>query len=279
MRKVTREMAKGMAQSMTVHASKEFVLYDTGLFGVIRDGKFKTIFNFGNDLNEGEVLWKGSVKALEEKNADLGYKTHLANYLYQNLNKLIQKTNSKGLTGNPKIDKILRSEKYQNYLKNQEIELTKNTITDTEIIVQSDTTSHAHHTILKFYTQEELLSLHEEARSLAVADSRAKIGRKYVYKKVILNEYDAYREAYEEYMKDFLTLGNLWRWKLVKDGLHYGLTDDEILTKVIQPIDFRIQRMSYNDGIIREFNRMVWHLEETIEKTKNEYLNKYNVIL
>ena len=286
MAKMTREIASMLAEAMVKNPTKVFELIRDGRFRVeVEEGKIATLCKFkvkSGETVDTEVLWENSVEALQRHNTKLQYKTHLSKYLYQTLIPILHELNSKGLTGNKKIDAILNSNKYQNYLQNERIELTEYTNQEDVINISTDGTSLARHKRLPFYTKGELLTLHEKARQLALADERAKIKRPYKYKKYIEEQYEEYADAMNKYNQDFNQLRELWNWKIEGDGIRKGYTNDDIYNKIILPVEFRLQSLNYNNkNEIREVNRMVRDLERVINTAESvdEHLVSYQVNL
>src|SRR5699024_5722262 len=122
------------------------------------------------------------------------YKTHLSNYLYKQINTILENNTSNNLTGNAQIDAILKSEKYQRYLQNDPIELKKYINDGEALVVSNDSTGFAYHTKQKFYTKQELLTLWEEVRSTAYASPKAKLKRPYKKKDYIESNYSVYEQ-------------------------------------------------------------------------------------
>lgn len=261
---ITRKQAKILATSMANNPTKVYQLHKNGDFGVVRDERFIPLYIFAPNSKEdrGELAWQQTVESLVTKNPKLKYKTHIAKYLYQVLTPLIKEIKSGGLTGNAKIDEILQSEKYNTYLQNERIEIETYVNNEEQISISAGSTSFANHKKHTFYTKEELLSLHEEVRELAVNDERATVHKPYKKKKFIEESYELYEEAYEQYEQDFTKLRNLWDWKLTNDGIRQGYGDDGIYKEVILPIEFRLQGLKYNNRIIREVNTVVRELNQ-----------------
>lgn len=262
---ITRKQSEIFAETMIRKGSDVFQLHKNGDFGLVNNnGEFKAIYRYDPSKVEGsgEVVWGQSVDNLVSHNQKLKYKTHLSNYLYQTLQPIIKNILSSGLTGNKKIDDILQSEKYKNYLQNNHIEIETYENNDEQIRISTGSTGFANHTKFKYYTKEELLSLHEEVRQLAVNDSRATIHRPYKKKKFIEENYEQYDDAYRSYLKDFRRLGQLWEWKLSNDGIRQGYGNDDVYKEVILPIEFRLQGLRYNNRVIREINTLVHELNK-----------------
>lgn len=261
------------------------VLYETGELGIEKGGRYyrltpELVHNGGDEPKE---IWRGHVVDLVSTiNPKLKYKTHLSNYLYQTLNSIYVekgKREAPKQTGNRRIDEILASEKYQNYLKNKKLEMDTQVINEEMIYISTGSTSFAHHTLKPTFSKKYLLGLWETAREVATGDSRAHVSKPYKYKKTIENLYDGYEEAVRLYKEDFEQLGKLWEWKLSTDGIHAGYGQDDVYNKVIIPIEFAIQKMGYNGGIIKQFERMEFDLKETIKKSQDEYIISYPVNL
>lgn len=262
---ITRKQSEIFAETMIRKGSDVFQLHKNGDFGLVNNnGEFKAIYRYDPSKVEGsgEVVWGQSVDNLVSHNQKLKYKTHLSNYLYQTLQPIIKNILSSGLTGNKKIDDILQSEKYKNYLQNNHIEIETYENNDEQIRISTGSTGFTNHTKFKYYTKEELLSLHEEVRQLAVNDSRATIHRPYKKKKFIEENYEQYDDAYRSYLKDFRRLGQLWEWKLSNDGIRQGYGNDDVYKEVILPIEFRLQGLRYNNRVIREINTLVHELNK-----------------
>ena len=261
---ITRKQAKLLATSMVNHPTKVYQLHKDGDFGVVDDGLFRTLYRFAPNSNgdKYELVWQQSVESLVEQEPKLKFKTHLTEYLYLVLTPKIKEIKSRGLTGNEKINAILKSEKYNKYLQNNRIEIETYENNEDQIRISTGSTGFANHTKFKYYTKEELLSLHEEVRQLAVNDSRATIHKPYKKKKFIEENYEQYDDAYRRYLKDFRRLGQLWEWKLSNDGIRQGYGDDDVYKEVILPIEFRLQGLKYNNRVIREINTVVRELNQ-----------------
>lgn len=249
---------------MVNNPTKVYQLHKDGDFGVVDDGLFRTLYRFAPNSNgdKYELVWQQSVESLVEQEPKLKFKTHLTEYLYRVLTPKIKGIKTLALTGNEKINAILKSEKYNNYLQNDRIEIETYINNEEQIRISTGSTGFANHTKFKYYTKEELLSLHEEVRQLAVNDSRATIHRPYKKKKFIEENYEQYDDAYRSYLKDFRRLGQLWEWKLSNDGIRQGYGDDDVYKEVILPIEFRLQGLKYNNRVIREMNTVVRELNQ-----------------
>lgn len=261
---ITRKQAKLLATSMVNNPTKVYQLHKNGDFGVVDDGLFRTLYRFAPNSkgDKYELVWQQSVESLVEQEPKLKFKTHLTEYLYRVLTPKIKGIKSLALTGNEKINVILKSEKYNNYLQNDRIEIETYINNEEQIRISTGSTGFANHEKFKYYTKEELLSLHEEVRQLAVNDSRATIHRPYKKKKFIEENYEQYDDAYRSYLKDFRRLGQLWEWKLSNDGIFQGYGDDDIYKEVILPIEFRLQGLRYNNSVIRKMNTVVRELDQ-----------------
>lgn len=278
--KLTKNAVDKIADAMVSYPRDQAVLYETGEVGIERGGRYLLVAKgLTPRKEEPKELWRKDVIDLVELvNPKLKYKTHLSKYLYQELNSKLQGV-SKPLTGNKKIDDILKSAKYQEYLTHELIDLERYVNNEREIKISAEATSFANHTLKPFYTKEELLALHEEARQLAVNDTRAKVSKPYKYKKFIEDNMVEYQNAYRAYHKDFKLLGELWAWKIAEDGIRLGYSQDDIFNKVILPVEFRVQKMGYNQNGMRQMERLVFDLKETIKKTQDERIVKYTVTL
>ena len=261
---ITRKQAKLLATSMVNNPTKVYQLHKNGDFGVVDDGLFRPLYRFAPNSNgdKYELVWQQSVESLVEQEPKLKFKTYLTEYLYRVLTPKIKGIKALSLTGNEKIDVILKSEKYNNYLLNDRIEIETYINNEEQIRISTGSTGFANHEKFKYYTKEELLSLHEEVRQLAVNDSRATIHRPYKKKKFIEENYEQYDDAYRSYLKDFRRLGQLWEWKLSNDGIHQGYGDDDVHKEVILPIEFRLQGLRYNNSVIRKMNTVVRELDQ-----------------
>lgn len=261
---ITRKQAKILATSMVNNPTKVYQLHKNGDFGVVDDGLFRPLYRFAPNSNgdKNELVWQQSVESLVEQEPKLKFKTYLTEYLYRVLTPKIKGIKTLALTGNEKIDVILKSEKYNNYLLNDRIEIETYINNEEQIRISTGSTGFANHTKFKYYTKEELLSLHEEVRQLAVNDSRATIHRPYKKKKFIEENYEQYDDAYRSYLKDFRRLGQLWEWKLSNDGIFQGYGDDDVYKEVILPIEFRLQGLRYNNSVIRKMNTVVRELNQ-----------------
>ena len=261
---ITRKQAKILATSMVNNPTKVYQLHKNGDFGVVDDGLFRPLYRFAPNSNgdKYEIVWQQSVESLVEQEPKLKFKTYLTEYLYRVLTPKIKGIKTLALTGNEKIDVILKSEKYNNYLLNDRIEIETYINNEEQIRISTGSTGFANHEKFKYYTKEELLSLHEEVRQLAVNDSRATIHRPYKKKKFIEENYEQYDDAYRSYLKDFRRLGQLWEWKLSNDGIHQGYGDDDVYKEVILPIEFRLQGLRYNNSVIRKMNTVVRELDQ-----------------
>lgn len=261
---ITRKQAKMLATSMVNNPTKVYQLHKNGDFGVVDDGLFRPLYRFAPNSNgdKNELVWQQSVESLVEQEPKLKFKTYLTEYLYRVLTPKIKGIKTLALTGNEKIDVILKSEKYNNYLLNDRIEIETYINNEEQIRISTGSTGFANHEKFKYYTKEELLSLHEEVRQLAVNDSRATIHRPYKKKKFIEENYEQYDDAYRSYLKDFRRLGQLWEWKLSNDGIFQGYGDDDVYKEVILPIEFRLQGLRYNNSVIRKMNTVVRELNQ-----------------
>ena len=261
---ITRKQANILATSMVNNPTKVYQLHKNGDFGVVDDGLFRPLYRFSpkSSGDKNELVWQQSVESLVEQEPKLKFKTHLTEYLYRVLTPKIKGIKTLALTGNEKIDVILKSEKYNNYLLNDRIEIETYINNEEQIRISTGSTGFANHEKFKYYTKEELLSLHEEVRQLAVNDSRATIHRPYKKKKFIEENYEQYDDAYRRYLKDFRRLGQLWEWKLSNDGIRQGYGDDDVYKEVILPIEFRLQGLRYNNRVIREMNTVVRELNQ-----------------
>ena len=261
---ITRKQAKILATSMVNNPTKVYQLHKNGDFGVVDDGLFRPLYRFAPNSNgdKYEIVWQQSVESLVEQEPKLKFKTYLTEYLYRVLTPKIKGIKTLALTGNEKIDVILKSEKYNNYLLNDRIEIETYINNEEQIRISTGSTGFANHEKFKYYTKEELLSLHEEVRQLAVNDSRATIHRPYKKKKFIEENYEQYDDAYRSYLKDFRRLGQLWEWKLSNDGIFQGYGDDDVYKEVILPIEFRLQGLRYNNSVIRKMNTVVRELDQ-----------------
>lgn len=279
--KLTQQTVSKISDAMVSHPRDQVVLYETGEVGIERGGRY---FQLTGELtprktDEPKEVWRRDVLDLTEQvNPKLKYKTHLAKYLYQELNSKLEDSGVK-LTGNKKIDDILKSTKYQNYLKNEPVNIQTYVNNKNEIRISAESTSFGNHTLKHFYSKAELMQLHEEARQLAVNDSRAKVRKPYKYKKFIAENAIEYQNAYRQYYKDFTLLSELWAWKLSGDGVRVGYSEDDIYNKIILPVEFRLQKMEYNQKIIRRVEQMVFDLKETIKKANDENIISYGVTL
>ena len=261
---ITRKQAKLLATSMVNNPTKVYQLHKNGDFGVVDDGLFRPLYRFAPNSNgdKNELVWQQTVENLVEQEPKLKFKTYLTEYLYRVLTPKIKGIKTLALTGNEKIDVILKSEKYNNYLLNDRIEIETYINNEEQIRISTGSTGFANHEKFKYYTKEELLSLHEEVRQLAVNDSRATIHRPYKKKKFIEENYEQYDDAYRSYLKDFRRLGQLWEWKLSNDGIFQGYGDDDVYKEVILPIEFRLQGLRYNNSVIRKMNTVVRELDQ-----------------
>lgn len=261
---ITRKQANILATSMVNHPTKVYQLHKNGDFGVVDDGLFRPLYRFAPNSNgdKYELVWQQSVESLVEQEPKLKFKTHLTEYLYRVLTPKIKGIKTLALTGNEKINYILKTEKYNNYLLNDRIEIETYINNEEQIRISTGSTGFTNHTKFKYYTKEELLSLHEEVRQLAVNDSRATIHRPYKKKKFIEENYEQYDDAYRSYLKDFRRLGQLWEWKLSNDGIRQGYGNDDVYKEVILPIEFRLQGLRYNNRVIREINTLVHELNK-----------------
>lgn len=283
MSKLTLEKAGVIAEYLVKKEYSQLVLKEDGTLNAFRGRDFIVAhrFNVSNKTNKKGVLWQQSLDSLIALDPKLKYKTHLTKYLYKTLTIIIEKVKNEGLTGNPEIDAILTSEKYQTYLKNELINLTCYINEKDTIVITSETSGFAYHERKKRYTKEELLDLHEKARMLAISDDRAKVKKPYKYKNLIERSYDEYEDAYNKYEQDFDALRKLWAWKIEGDGLHYGLNADDIYKKIILPVEYRLTKMDYNNNVLRSMRRMVASLESTVENAsdKDNGLVSYTVVL
>lgn len=280
--KITQQASDLITKAIISKPTSEFVLFNTGVFGVIQDGTFHTIYTFGHikgETNDSKIVFKETHERLQEVNPKFKYKTHLTKYLYNLLNHQMLESNKDNLTGNAKIDEILQSEKYQKYLQNNRIEFDNAVVTPNKIHISGGATSYANKTKLPFYTQLDLLSLHERVRASVTGDDRANIKRPYKKKKFIEERYKDYHEDYKLYENDFNQLVQLWVWKLDGDGIREGYSNDDIYQKIMIPVDFRLQRLTYKHNIIRETNQLVRELEGYLENVNNESLTSYTVRL
>lgn len=261
---ITRKQAKLLATSMVNNPTKVYQLHKDGDFGVVDDGLFRPLYRFAPNSSgdKYELVWQQSVESLVEQEPKLKFKTHLTEYLYRVLTPKIKGIKTLALTGNEKINAILKSEKYNNYLLNDRIEIETYINNEEQIRISTGSTGFANHEKFKYYTKEELLSIHEEVRQLAVNDSRATIHKPYKKKKFIEENYEQYDDAYRRYLKDFRRLGQLWEWKLSNDGIFQGYGDDDVYKEVILPIEFRLQGLRYNNSVIRKMNTLVHELNK-----------------
>ena len=269
---ITRKQSGIFAETMIRRGSDVFQLHKNGDFGLVNNnGEFKAIYRYDPSKVEGsgEVVWEQSVDNLVSHNQKLKYKTHLSNYLYQTLQPIIKNILSSGLTGNKKIDAILKSDKYRKYLQNREIEIERFTFNDEELKVSAGSTGFVNHRKIPFYTQEELLALHEEVRQLAVNEPKAKVHKPYKKKKLIEDKYNEYVVAYDKYDRDFKRLGVLWKWKIMHDGIRQGYGEDEIYTEIMRPIDSRLQATRHRDNIVNQIHTIAYELEQKKNDLEN----------
>ena len=277
--KLTQQTISIVATAMINNPKEDFVVYETGEIGVEKGGRYVRLTGelVPRTQKEPKQVWRGNVKDLTDTvNPKLTYKTHLTKYLYQEMNAKLKGSQIQ-LTGKRVIDDILVSKKYRDYLRNERVEMNTQEISGDTINITTSGTSFAHHQLIPKKTKEDLQSLYETARVSAVNDSRATVKRPYTYKKLIDESYGKYEEAYRQYMKDFRNLQELWQWKLNGDGIHVGYTNDDIYHKVILPVEFRLQKMGYNNKIMRQFARMEHSLKETIKKGQDERIISYEV--
>lgn len=273
MSKLTRKKAELLATAMVNNPDKVYQLRQNGNFVVLNGGGEVTLYQFDpqtNEPNNQEIVWQQSVNNLAKQDPRFKYKTHMTDYLYQTLTPNIEKLHRRGLTGKPEIDYILLSEKYKNYLKNPPLEIERYVNTEDYFELSSGSTGFGRHTKEKLYTYDELVELHEKARVLAVNDKRAKIKKPYTYKRYIEENYNDYELAYQAYEKDFAYLRELWNWKMSGDGLRYGTSEDDIYRKIILPVEFRLQRKSYNGDALRRVRDMVRNLNRVIETAEDK---------
>ena len=269
---ITRKQSDIFAKTMIRRRSEVFQLHKNGDFVFAnKNGVFMTLYKYDPSkvVGGGEVVWEQSVDNLVKHNPKLKYKTHLSNYLYHTLQPFIKGITNSGLTGNSKIDAILKSDKYRKYLQNKEIELDSLVFNDEGLKVTAGSTSFVNHRKTPFYTQEELLALHEEVRQLAINEPKAKVHRPYEDKKLIMEKYSDYEIAYDKYDRDFKRLGELWQWKVTHDGIRQGYGDDEVYTEIMQPINFRLQAIINRNNIVHQIHTIAYGLE----KKKNDLEN------
>lgn len=281
---ITREESKAFAGRMLTNPTRVYQLRGNGDLGFISD----IIYNKGDFIllkrckplsnnNRSEVLWEQNQANLLNEHPSFKYKTHLANYLYQQINTILENNASHNLTGNSQIDAILKSETYQRYLQNDPIELKKYINDGESLVVSSDSTGFAYHTKQKFYTKQELLTLWEEVRSTAYASPKAKLKRPYKKKDYIESNYSEYEQVYKKYEEDFNMLSKLWDWKIQGDGLHMGVSEDDIYNKILKPIEFRLNSRIGPYKLVYQFKKMHYELEQYKDKLSNDDINMMTV--
>lgn len=268
---ITREESNVFAKLMLDNPIRLYQLRGNGDFGYYGD----RLNNLGEFIilkrctptsnNQKKVLWEQSQFKLLDAHPSFKYKTHIANYLYKQINTILANNQSNHLTGNDKIDAILTSDKYQNYIQNEPIQLTTYINNEQQISISSSGTRHAGYEKVRFYTKQELLGLIENLRVTANATESCKIHRPYTNKKFVEEHYDEYEQLYKTYLEDYNQLRQLWDWKIKGDGLHMGLTDDDIYKKVLKPIEFRLEAFNGKYKLIYQMRRMVLGIENHLE--------------
>lgn len=283
---ITREESNVYAKLMLNNPIRKYQLRGNGDFGYYGD----SLNNLGEFIllkrctptshnNQTKVLWEQSQYNLLNAHPSFKYKTHIANYLYKQINTLLANNNSNNLTGNEKIDAVLTSEKYQNYLQNEKIDLIRYVNDGETLVITAEGTGFAYHTKQKFYTKQELLSLLEEVRSTAHASPHAKLKRPYKKKAYIESNYSEYEQVYKQYEADFNQLCKLWDWKIKGDGLHMGVINDDIYNKILKPIEFRLASRTGPYKLVYEFKKMHYALEQYKDKLSDENITMMTVQL
>lgn len=274
---INRKESDVFAKLMLNNPTRIYQLRGNGDFGYYGDslnnlGEFillKRCIPTSNN-NQTKVLWEQSQYNLLNAHPSFKYKTHIANYLYKQINTILATHSIDNLTGNEKIDAILKSDKYQNYIQNEKIDLIRYVNDGETLAISADSTGFANHTKQKFYTKQELLTLWEEVRSTAHASPHAKLKRPYKKKAYIESNYSEYEKAYKNYEADFNQLCKLWDWKIQGDGLHMGVMDDDIYNKILKPIEFRLESRTGPYKLVYEFKKMHYALEQYKDKLSDE---------
>lgn len=281
---IHREVAV-IARMMLVNKDRVFQVRGNFDIGYISDiiknlGEFVILKKGGGNQNQSHtILWEQTHDNLVKVNPSLKYKTHLANYLYKQINMVIANNKSNKITGNEKIDAILTSDKYQNYIQNEKIDLIRYVNDGETLVITAEGTGFAYHTKQKFYTKQELLTLWEEVRSTSHASPHAKLKRPYKKKAYIESNYSEYEQVYKQYEADFNQLCKLWDWKIQGDGLHMGVSDDEIYNKILKPIEFRLESRTGPNKLVYEFKKMHYALEQYKDKLSDENITMMTVQL
>lgn len=276
-----REETSRIAEKMIQSPNRVFQLRGNGDFGYVGTGNEFRVIKKGvkGEDDKNKIVWSKSQVELLEQHPSMKYKTYISEYLYEQVNLLIQKIQSNGLTGVPEIDAILQSAKYQEYLTNEPVEITHYENTESNLRISAPGTSFANHQKLPLHTLEEVKALHEEVRVASNKDDRAIIHRPYKKRKFIERQYKIYEKAYAQYEKDFNLLRKLWDWKMNNGGVRMGYTNDDIYKKIILPVEFRLQEMKYEDSVIREMNRMVHDLKRQFDNLNNPEYSSIHIYL
>lgn len=129
---------------------------------------------------------------------------------------------------------VSKKEVYENYLKNEKMDISKK-ITSDYIEIGDNTTTYLRHEKIKFVTKKEFLELIKEVKAIC-KEKNVKLVNINKLTKNIKEHYNIYTKEYNEYSENFKKISELWK----NHDMRYGYSDDFYYQDVVQSLSFSL---------------------------------------